>query len=253
MRSSARQRSSPARVGRLRRVAEPRADRALRRPAASRQALLGAERCPAVGRKTPLEFEPTDHTARNSVERVRSRTEMQNPKRTRLARIAAEGRHRRAIRLGPGVSRDFRRIQTTTGWRDPRIEQTLDEVDAPFSIESGLRSICPHMTRFRRRLTTHRRSGCARHQQAGPRTCDGIITITVAVLGNVKAKSPSAAFIDLHVAWILDAASVLFGVGMLMVLTARMAEKDRSRRQQTSTCLIRTMPGSYGPPLSSSS
>lgn len=53
----------------------------------------------------------------------------------------------------------------------------------------------------------------------------GIITITVAVLGNVKAKLPSAAFTDLHVAWILDAASVLFGVGTLMALTARMAEK----------------------------
>ena len=51
----------------------------------------------------------------------------------------------------------------------------------------------------------------------------GIITITVALLGDIKAKLPSAAFADLHVAWVLDAVSVGFGVFTLMALTGRIA------------------------------
>jgi hypothetical protein len=51
----------------------------------------------------------------------------------------------------------------------------------------------------------------------------GIITITVALLADIKAKFPSAAFADLHIAWALDAVSVGFGVFTLMALTGRIA------------------------------
>jgi hypothetical protein len=52
----------------------------------------------------------------------------------------------------------------------------------------------------------------------------GIITITVALLGDIKARFPSAAFAELHVAWILDATSVAFGILTLMALTDRTAQ-----------------------------
>ena len=47
----------------------------------------------------------------------------------------------------------------------------------------------------------------------------GIITVTVAFLGDLKKAFPGAAFCDLHVAWIFDAFSVLFGVLTMMALT----------------------------------
>lgn len=50
----------------------------------------------------------------------------------------------------------------------------------------------------------------------------GIITITVTFLGSLKKNVPSHAFIDLHIAWILDAVSVTAGVLTLMALTGHL-------------------------------
>lgn len=54
----------------------------------------------------------------------------------------------------------------------------------------------------------------------------GIITITVALLGDLKKTHGTFSF--LHVAWILDATSILLGVITLMALTGQVSQGNQS-------------------------
>lgn len=54
----------------------------------------------------------------------------------------------------------------------------------------------------------------------------GAITITIALLGEIKKAAPAATYSLLHWAWILDGLAVLFGVLTLMTLTGQLGRSE---------------------------